>query len=204
MKLKFVLASLLALVAFAGQVAAQEPEAALDVFHGISKEQTNQQRKEALGNLNLEAIVKRQLPHGPKYIAIAQYSLSCPGLENRNVPRSQMIVVPFIYGCTGDPTVPEAEYEEWLAIATEFALRWNLLMSYFESQGKNDKPAVSLDDIKTVYRIKDDVFGKLSLESKLLMYHVLSELRKERIRNFELSNLLEENDIFEPFPSKKK
>ena len=90
---------------------------------------------------------------------------------------------------------------EWTSLASEYALRWNLLMRHFESeQNPKYKSDVSFAEIQSYYRIQDGVFKSLSLESKLLTQYTITQLILARNRTTELTEKLEEYDPFFDIP----
>ncbi len=195
-----ILVALLALLTSTCQ--GQQPATTTHIFDAISAQQTNQNRCELLEKHDLEKLVKQQFEQGPKYIAIAGISgLECPGADHRRVPKGEMIVAP-LTGCTPAETMSMEQHQEWTAIAASFALRWNLLMQHFEmSSSSESKPEISLADVQAAYRIQDDVYNNLSLESKLLMRYSILRIHELRNRASELQELLDANGIFEPLKS---
>ena len=177
---------------------AQETAPAIGLFDTISIKQTNQERLAILEKLDLESLVRQRLETGPQYVAIAGISLAFPGVDGQLARRGKMDVAP-LTGCLIPATMTKEQFDEWIGIATSYALRWNLLMRHFEAKlNPNLKPAISLAEIQSYYRIEDEVFKLMSLESKLMMQHTMSRFVSMRNRVIDLEELLEENDIFEP------
>ena len=197
------IAAIIAVAFLASQVYAQDSSNPASLFDAISKNQSIDQRQKVLEKLNLELLARKQFDSGPKYISIAGFALASPGADHRRITRGQMIIAPFT-GCTPPANTSMEKHEEWTALVSGYALRWNLLMRHFESeQNEKFKPVVSFAEVEEFYRIEHRTFDSLALESKLMMQYTLGQLVEERTKRIELEERLEENGIFE-FPQKTK
>ena len=170
------------------------------MFDAISAKQSIEQRQEVLEKLDLEALARKQFENGPEFISIAGFALVSPGADHRRVTHDQMIIAP-LTGCTPPAGASMEQHIEWTSLASEYALRWNLLMRHFESeQNPKYKSDVSFAEIQSYYRIQDGVFKSLSLESKLLTQYTITQLILARNRTTELTEKLEEYDPFFDIP----
>ena len=187
-----IMLAIFSLALLASRCQAQEPVKLAEVLGQISANQTIEERKKLLEEHDLEPIARQQFKAGAKYVSIAGFALVCPGAEHRRVNGNEMIVAPLTGCTTGEP-------EEWTQLVSEYALRWNLLMRHYESE-KNNKfqSSVSFAQIQSYYRIKDEVFKSLSLESKLLMQYTIEQLIAVKLENSEIEDRLLEQGIILP------
>ncbi len=176
---------------------AQESSPSDTLFRGISSDQTNEQRQKILDKIDVEVVARAQYKQGVKYIAVAGYAVTCPGVDRNHVSFDQKIIAPMT-GCTPSGEMSLEQHGQWTSLVRNFALRYNLVMRHLAvEQNIKLKQPVSLDETRAYFRIPEKVFEKISLESKLLMQHTIVDLINEKHQRIELEDKLAEHGIWE-------